>query len=43
MKRLSYILLAAMLVAALAVSCTAEVIDDSLVAMVRFTENSGLR
>ena len=28
MKRLSYILLAAMLVAALAVSCTAEVIDD---------------
>lgn len=43
MKRLSYILLAAMLVAALAVSCTAEVIDDSLVAMVRFTENSGAR
>lgn len=43
MKRLSYILLAAMLVAALAVSCTAEVIDDSLVAMVRFTDNVGSR
>lgn len=43
MKRLSYILLAAMLVAVLAVSCTAEVIDDSLVAMVRFTDNVGSR
>ncbi len=36
MKRLSYILLAAMLVAALAVSCTAEVIDDMNLVSVGF-------
>lgn len=43
MKRLSYILLAAMLVAALAVSCTAEVIDDAELATITFASGEGSR
>lgn len=43
MKRLSYILLAAMLVAALAVSCTAEVVDDAELATIMFASGEGSR
>lgn len=43
MKRLSYILLAAMLVAALAVSCTAEVVDDAELATIMFANGEGSR
>ena len=43
MKRLSYILLAAMLVAVLAVSCTAEVIDDAELATIMFASGDGSR
>ena len=43
MKRLSYILLAAMLVAALAVACTAAVIDDAELSTITFASGEGSR